>query len=490
MIDSLTLHFVLPEIIVGTMICVILLAVALFDSTHKFLAYGLTQLTYGVSGVALILAMEDGSHILLSGTFIKDPFADIAKLFTLLFAALSALYAQTHLQTHQNEKGEFYVLSLFAVLGSMVVISANSLLTLYIGIELLSLSLYVMIAWDRKSNLATEAAVKFFVLSALATGILLYGCSLIYGATGSLNLDEIRQITLIEKDFEYLLLAAVILTLVGAAFKMALTPFHFWIPDVYQGGNLASVTFMGSVPKLAGLAIFIRLFAQGLSSYVEQWQSLLLILALLSIVFGNVVALSQSNFRRMLAYSSIGHMGFVVLAVACASTLGYSYALFYTISYALTAVGIFGLLVELDRRGVGTHEVVDLKGLQHRHKFLSFLLLILLFSMAGIPPLLGFYAKFSVIVQVLNVGWVVPAIVAVVATVIAAYYYLRVIRMMYFEEVDSEQASPVCACDPFQIRVAVWVNALAVLALGLFAQPLLDWCLAVFCLICESSLQY
>ncbi|MCA8836937.1 MAG: NADH-quinone oxidoreductase subunit N [Gammaproteobacteria bacterium] len=468
------LVYLIPEIIIGVMICVVLLAVVLPRQPGKFLAYGLTQLTYACALVAVVVLAGDEQLRLMGDSFIFDWFAGVGKAVTLILALVATVYAQTHLQTHNNERGEFYLFSLFAVLGMLVVISAGSLLTMYIGIELMSLAMYVMIAYDRDDSGASEAAIKFFMLSSLATGMMLYGFSLIYGATGHLSLDLIQQAILVGDSFEYLALAGLALVLVGAAFKLALVPFHFWIPDVYQAGNLASVTFISSVPKVAGLAIFIRLFTQGLSSLFDAWQPVLLVLAVLAIVFGNVVALAQTNLRRMLAYSSIGHMGFVVLALACGSLTGYAYALFYTVVYALSAVGIFGLLIEFDRRGGATVLINDLKGLQQRFAHLSFLILLLLFSMAGVPPLLGFFAKFGVIAEAVNVDMLIPALIAVMGSVVGAFYYLRVIRVMYFEPPAEEAPAIMCACDPIQIRILIWVNALAVLLLGLYAQPLIN----------------
>ena len=468
------LVYLIPEIIIGVMICAVLLAVVLPRQPGKFLAYGLTQLTYACALVAVVILAGDDQHRLMGDSFIFDWFAGVGKAVTLILALAATVYAQTHLQTHNNERGEFYLFGLFAVLGMLVVISAGSLLTMYIGIELMSLAMYVMIAYDRDDAGASEAAIKFFMLSSLATGMMLYGFSLIYGATGHLSLDLIQQSILIGNSFQYLALAGLALVLTGAAFKLALVPFHFWIPDVYQAGNLASVTFISSVPKVAGLAIFIRLFTQGLSSLFEAWQPVLLVLAVLAIVFGNVVALAQTNLRRMLAYSSIGHMGFVVLALACGSITGYAYALFYTVVYAISAVGIFGLLIELDRRGGATVLIDDLKGLQQRFSHLSFLILLLLFSMAGVPPLLGFFAKFGVIAEAVKVDMLIPALIAVMSSVVGAFYYLRVIRVMYFEPPAEEAPAIMCACDPVQIRILIWVNALAVLLLGLFSQPLIN----------------
>ena len=474
------LQFLIPEIVIGLMICVVLLAVCFPQRPGSFLVYGLTQFGYLLAFAASLALLGADEQRLMAGNFVIDNFTDVARPITLALAMIATLYAQVHLLTHNNERGEFYLFGLFAVLGMLVVITAGSLLTMYIGIELMSLSMYVMIAYDRGKTQSGEAAVKFFILSSLATGLLLYGFSLIYGATGHIMLIDIQKAILIGSDYRLLALAGVALVLVGAAFKLALVPFHFWIPDVYEGGNLASVAFIASVPKLAGLAILTRMLTESLSALIDAWQPVLLSLALLAIIFGNIAALTQTNIRRLLAYSSVGHMGFVALALSTGSATGYANALFYTIVYAVAALGIFGLLIEIDRRGTSTNLINELAALHKRFAHLAFLMLLLLFSMAGIPPLLGFFAKYGVIVEALHVNLLAPALIAVVGTVIGAFYYLRVVRAMYFDNTPPDSAPIACVCDPLQIRFMVWINALAVLILGLAAQPLVNMCLRVY----------
>jgi NADH-quinone oxidoreductase subunit N len=464
-----------PEIFILSMACLILVVEAFVGSRLKQLSYVLAQLTLLVAALISGNMLDVSQAVLLGGTFVHDPMAALLKTCIFLVVVGAFTYARSYLTTQGSLRGEFYVLGLFAVLGMQVMVSAHSLLTVYLGLELLSLSLYAMVAFDRDSSPASEAAMKYFVLGALASGMLLYGMSMLYGATGSLDIAEIADAVSVADDNNIILVFGLCFIVVGLAFKFGAVPFHMWVPDVYHGAPTAVTLFIGSAPKIAAFAMAMRLLAESMGGLVVDWQGMLSILAVLSLAIGNVIAIAQTNMKRMLAYSTISHVGFLLLGILSGTTEGYSAAMFYAITYALMAIGGFGVIILLSRAGYEADSLDDFKGLNSRSPWFALMMLILMFSMAGVPPTVGFYAKLAVLQAVVEIDMLWLALVAVFFSIIGAFYYIRVIKLMYFDEPESD-APLVVNTD---LQIAVSVNSLAVLALGLFPGGLLALCAGV-----------
>lgn len=463
-----------PEIFLLCMACIILVLDLYFNEESRAITYVLSLLSLFITGVLTYQLAPAAPEIVLAGTFVSDPMSAILKLFIYVVSAGVLVYSRDYLVQRNLFKGEFYVLVLFAVLGMMVMASAHSMLTIYLGLELLSLALYALVAMQRDSAIATEAAMKYFVLGAMASGLLLYGMSMIYGATGSLDLQQIADYIAKNPERDMVLVLGVVFAIVGLAFKLGAVPFHMWVPDVYHGAPTAMTLFIGTAPKLAGFAMIMRLLVDGLGGLHADWQDLLIVLAVLSMVIGNVVAIAQTNIKRMLAYSTIAHMGFLFLGILSGSTEGYSAAMFYAITYAIMGLGGFGIVLLLSRAGFEADNLSDLKGLNDRSPWFAFIMLILMFSMAGVPPALGFYAKLAVLEAVVNADLVWLAVVAVVFSVVGAFYYLRIVKLMYFDKV--EDSAPIIAS--FDMKAVLSANGLAVLGLGLFPGALLAMCVA------------
>ena len=463
---------VLPEIFVLAMVSLILVIDAAVDDSKRYIAYVLSLAT--LAGAAF-LTVNDFSTLpvlALGGLFIDDPLSDVLKLFLYLTVATVLVYSRDYLRTRELYKGEFFVLALFALLGMMVMVSASHFLTLYLGLELLSLSLYAMVALQRDSGVASEAAMKYFVLGALASGMLLYGMSMIYGVTGTLALVDIAQNLSDGTDLRIPLVFGIVFIVAGLAFKLGAVPFHMWVPDVYHGAPTAMTLFIGSAPKIAAFAFVVRILGQGLESQVSEWRDMLVILAVLSMAVGNIAAIAQTNLKRMLAYSTISHMGFMLLGILAGSQNGYSSAMFYVLVYALMSLGGFGMILLLSRAGFEADKLEDFKGLNRRSPWLAFLMLLLMFSMAGVPPTVGFYAKLSVLQAVVEIGYVWLAVAAVLFSLIGAFYYLRIVKLMYF---DTPHDTSLITASP-DTRIIMSVNGLAVLALGVLPQPLMAIC--------------
>ena len=367
------------------------------------------------------------------------------------------------------------MLGLFGLLGIMVLASANSLVTLYLGVELLALSLYAMVAFHRDSGSAAEAAIKYFVLGSIASGSLLYGISIIYGVTGTLELGRLAQAVATLGPQQVGLLFGLAFVIVGVAFKFGAVPFHMWVPDVYQGSPTAVTLFLSSAPKLASFALAFRLLGEGLAGLHTGWGQMLAIVAVLSMALGNVVAIAQGNIKRMLAYSTISHVGFILLGILAGTTEGYQAALYYTIAYVIMSIGGFGMVILLSRGGFEAEQLDDFKGLNARSPWFAAVMLMLMFSMAGVPPFIGFWAKLAVIQAVLNIGALWLAIVAVAFSVVGAFYYLRVVKLMYFDEPDERRSLE----GGRTLRLVLSVNGLAVLVLGLFPGLMLALCASV-----------
>jgi NADH-quinone oxidoreductase subunit N len=465
-----------PEIFLLSAACVLLLADLFISDARRGLTHFLGLLTL-LATAALVLRDGVASEQVTAfgGMFIRDGVADVLKVFMLVVSAAAFVYAKPYLQDRGLFKGEFYVLCLFAVLGMMVLVSAGNLISLYMGLELLALSSYALVAIDRDNKLATEAAMKYFVLGSLASGMLLYGMSMVYGATGSLDIATIHAAMATLGDDRGILLLGVVFLVVGIAFKFGAAPFHMWLPDVYQGAPTAVTAFIGSAPKLAAFGMAYRLL-DGAVGDISEWKHMLAWLAVLSLAVGNVVAIAQTNLKRMLAYSTISHVGFLFLGLAAGTASGYAAAMFYAICYALMSVGAFAAIMLLARKGFEAEEISDFKGLNQKHPWFAFMVLLLIGSLAGFPPLFGFWAKLAVLEAAVAADLLWLALVAVVFAVIGAFYYLRVIRTMYFDSAD-DGAQATLSPDP-QLRWLLSVNGLAMLALGVFWGPIMQWCIA------------
>ena len=465
----------LAEIFVVTMACLVLLVDLFLSERNRVFTYLLAQATLLGAAVLTVSVHDNSTELTFSGSFIRDAMGDVLKVFIYLITAVVFLYSREYLLARKLFKGEFFVLGLFAVLGMMIMVSAHSLLTLYLGLELLSLSLYAMVALHRDSMSASEAAMKYFILGAIASGILLYGMSLLYGATGKLEIAAIAEIVGQSALDDLVLLLAVTFIVVGLAFKLGAVPFHMWIPDVYHGAPTPVTLFISAAPKIAAFAMLMRLLVEGLGELHMQWQDMLVILAALSIVLGNVVAIAQRNIKRMLAYSTIAHVGFLLLGILSGSVAGNSGAMFYVLVYALMTLGAFGMVLLLSRAGFEADAIEDFKGLNERSPWFAFVMLILMFSMAGVPPLVGFYAKLAVLRAVVDVGLVWLAVLAVLFSVVGAFYYLRIVKFMYFDK--PEESAPISAA--FDMRAVMSANGLLILGLGIYPSALMALCVTV-----------
>jgi NADH-quinone oxidoreductase subunit N len=468
-----------PEIFLLAMACVILIADLFVSDENRGMTYMLTQLTLaGCAALTWLTAVylsTAGEPVhTFSGMFVGDLMSDVLKLITYFGVMTILVYSRDYIAARGMFRGEFFALALFATMGMMVMISANHLLTLYLGLELLSLSLYAMVALQRDSGTATEAAMKYFVLGALASGMLLYGMSMIYGAAGSLELTRIASVIADDGARNVVLVFGLVFLVAGIGFKLGAVPFHMWLPDVYHGAPTAVTLFIGSVPKLAAFAFVIRLLVQGLGAEEIQahWQQMLAVMAVLSLILGNITAIAQTNIKRMLAYSTISHMGFLLLGILAGGLNGYASGMFYVVVYVLMNLGAFGMVMLLSRNGFEADNLDDYKGLNQRSPWYAFLMLLLMFSMAGVPPMVGFYAKFAILQAIVEAGHVWLAVIAVAFSLIGAYYYLRIVKLMYFDA--PEDTAPITA--RADARVLLSVNGIAVLAFGLFPQPLMALC--------------
>jgi len=464
-----------PEIFLLVMVCVILVADLFVSDDNRVVTWTLAQLSLAGAFAITYLTMTGGPVYAFSGMFVDDLMSDMLKLLTFIGVMVMLVYARPYLEARGLFRGEFIAMALFATLGMMIMISANHLLTLYLGLELLSLSLYAMVALQRDSATATEAAMKYFVLGALASGMLLYGMSMLYGATGTLEITRIGDAIMGLKARDFVLVFALVFIVAGLGFKLGAVPFHMWVPDVYQGAPTAVTLFIGSAPKLAAFAFIMRLLVQGLGAeqLVVEWQQMLIVMAVLSLAIGNVTAIAQTNLKRMLAYSTIGHMGFLLLGILSGDLNGYGAGMFYVVVYVLMNLGSFGMIMLLSRAGFEAENLEDFKGLNARNPWYAFIMLLLMFSMAGIPPTVGFYAKLTVLQAVINAGFVWLAVTAVVFSLIGAFYYLRLVKLMYFDApVDTATISP-----RSDVRLLMSANGLAMLIFGILPGPLMNLCI-------------
>ena len=463
------------EVFLLAAICVVLLVDLWLDDRRRWITYLLAIVS--LAGAAWITAQVGTTDrtTALFGHYVSDPMGTVLKLVNYAISAVVLLYSREYLARRGLFKGEYFVLTLFAALGIDVMISAGSLLTMYLGIEILSLSLYALVAFDRDNGVAAESAMKYFVLGAIASGTLLYGISIVYGVTGTFQLDALGQGLAGVSSKNIGLLLGLAFIVVGVAFKFGAVPFHMWIPDVYHGAPTAVTLFVGSAPKIASFALTMRVLAEGLGGMTDAWQDMVMVLSVLSMGLGNVIAIAQTNIKRMLAYSTISHVGFILLGFVAGTAEGYEAAMFYTLTYVIMATGSFGVILLLSRKGFEADELADFRGLNQRSPWFAFVMLVLMFGTAGVPPMVGFWAKVQVVAAVLNVGMTWLAVAAVFFSVIGAYYYLRVVKLMYFDA--AEDKSPLQAAAGF--RLVLSANALLVLALGLMPGWLLRVCESV-----------
>jgi NADH-quinone oxidoreductase subunit N len=462
----------LPEIVLLALASLLLVVDLYLRGDDRRTTYWLTQAALAVATLVTALQIGQPSEVTLHGMYVSDMLGQVLKVATLLTVMATLGMSRTYLQLRGLLTGEFLALALFGTLGMMVMISAHHFLTLYLGLELMALSQYAMVALERDSARATEAAMKYFVLGALASGLLLYGLSMIYGATGSLELTRVAFA--IEHGQAQALLGAfgLVFVVAGIAFKLGAAPFHMWIPDVYDGAATPTTLYIGAAPKLAALGFIIRLLVNGLQGMTGDWQQMLVVLAVASLFVGNIIAIAQANLKRMLAYSTISHMGFLALGIIAGDDLGYGAALFYAIAYALMTLGSFGMILLLSRAGFEAENIDDFRGLNQKSKWYAFMMLVTMFSLAGIPPTVGFFAKLAVLQAVLDAGYTWLVVLAVLLSVVGAFYYLRIVRLMYMEAPAGD-----ITIDPRPgPRWILSAAGLATLALGILPAPLMNLC--------------
>ncbi len=477
------MNFVLPQFIVATpeiillvMACLILIVDVFLPERYRRVTYFLVQVTLIVTFIFTLPQFKEYAEpiVTFSGHYVLDKLAVLGKLFIYFFSFFAFTYAHDYLAMRNIARNDYFILGLFAVLGMSVMASAYSFLTIYLGLELLSLALYAMIAMHKKSNLAIEAAMKYFVLGSLASGLLLYGISLAYGITGSIQIDIVAQALKSRQDI--VPIVALIFLMAGLIFKMGAVPFHMWVPDVYQGASTPTTLFIASAPKIAAFVVTVRILAQSMPSLNVNWEHMLIIISILSMFFGNVLAIAQSNLKRMFAYSSIAHVGYTLLGVIAGphSAQGYSAALFYITTYVLVAAGGFAVIGILSKNEIEFDQLEDYRGLNARNPWLAFMMLFLLFSMAGVPPTVGFIAKLGLLEALVQANLVWLAVLALIFALIGAYYYLRVVMLMYFEEPTAEmgEITPVST----EMQIVISLNGIAVLLLGLLPSFFIDLC--------------
>jgi NADH-quinone oxidoreductase subunit N len=466
------LVYACPEIFIGSAACAILMLDLLLKDSQRRWTGVLAVVSLCITGILVAAQPVSVKIVTLGGLFELDRMAQVLKVVTLVTVAVVFVYSTDYLERRAILKGEYYVLGLFATLGAMVLISAGSLITLYLGLELLSLCLYAMVAFDRESGIAAESAIKYFVLGSMASGTLLYGMSIVYGVTGNLELAAIAAAVHNGLGTSVGLVFGIAFIIVGVGFKFGAVPFHMWIPDVYEGSPTCVTVFIGTASKLAAFALAMRLLPEALADSQPDWSQMLVVLAVLSMAIGNIVAIAQSNLKRMLAYSTISHIGFVLLGILSGTAQGYQASMFYMISYVIVAAGAFGMILLLARQGFEADELVDFRGLNARSPWFAGMMAILMFSLAGLPPFIGFWAKLGVIQAVLGVGYTWLAVVAVLFSVVGAFFYLRIVKLMYFDE-PTETAT---IGGSMLMRTVLSANALLVFGLGVIPGTLLQLC--------------
>ena len=487
MIDNISWLAIYPEIVLLTMACVIALVDLGVHSARRTATYVLTLLTLAVvAGLQAMYASSGNTFYGFGNMVVSDAMGNWLKCFATVAMMITLVYARPYAADRGMMRGgEMFTLSMFALLGMFIMISGNNFLVIYLGLELLTLSSYALVALRRDNATATEAAMKYFVLGAMASGFLLYGLSMIYGATGSLDIGQVFKAVNSGQIRHQVLVFGLVFVVAGLAFKLGVVPFHMWIPDVYQGAPTAVTLMIGGAPKLAAFAITIRLLVDGLLPLAIDWQQMLAVLAIGSLLVGNLAAIAQTNLKLMLAYSTISQMGFVLLGLmsgvvngnvdATAVENAYSASMFYVVTYVLTTLAAFGVILLLAREGFESEEISDFAGLNQRSPLYAGVMAVCLFSMAGIPPLVGFYAKLAVLQALVASGqtlYIAMAVFAVIMSLIGAFYYLRVVKVMYFDAPLT--ASNVSA--PADVRVVLTLNGALLLVLGLLPGGLMALC--------------
>jgi NADH-quinone oxidoreductase subunit N len=466
------LMYARPEIFLGLAACFILMLDLLLSDKRRRITGVLATLCVLITAGLVAMEPVTGRVVALGGLFELDRMAQVLKAVMLLTVAVLFIYSTDYLESRKILKGEYYVLGMFATLGGMVLISAASLITLYLGLELMSLCLYAMVAFDRDSGIAAESAIKYFVLGSMASGTLLYGMSIIYGMTGSLELAEIANTVRNGMGGNIGLIFGISFLIVGVGFKFGAVPFHMWIPDVYEGSPTSVTVFIGTASKLTAFALAMRLLPEALGASLPDWSQMLVVLAVLSMAIGNIVAIAQANLKRMLAYSTISHVGYVLLGILSGTAQGYQASMFYMISYVIVSAGSFGMILLLARRGFEADKITDFKGLNARSPWLALMMAFIMFSLAGLPPFVGFWAKLGVIQAVLGVHMIWLAVIAVLFSVVGAYFYLRIVKLMYFDEPTDTSTIG----GSMLMRVILSANALLVIVLGISPGGLLEIC--------------
>ncbi|EKD74317.1 MAG: hypothetical protein ACD_45C00004G0007 [uncultured bacterium] len=470
----------IPDIFVLCMASLILLVDVFISQRWRRVTYILSQATL-VGGFLLAAAQYrdyPNPIITFSGSYVLDKLAVLTKLFVLLTTVFAFIYSRQYIRDRNIPSGEYYVLGLFSVVGMLVMASAYSLLTIYLGLELLSLALYAMVALQKESRVAVEAAMKYFVMGAMASGLLLYGISMIYGMTGKIGIvDIVQSLQHTTHNQERVILLGLVFILAGLVFKFGAVPFHMWVPDVYQGAPTSMTLFIACAPKIAAFCIMIRILVEALPSVYVEWQHVLIVIAILSMFFGNVLAIAQTNIKRMLAYSSIAHIGYMLLGIIAGPRAvdGYSAAMFYITTYVIVAAGAFAVIALMSKAGMEFDQLDDYRGLNARNPWLAFIMLLLMFSMAGVPPTVGFFAKLGLLEALVEAQYVWLAALALLFAIIGAYYYLRVVMLMYFEE-PKEIAGDTHFAITRGAMVAISINGAAALVLGLLPSTLIDMC--------------
>lgn len=468
------IHLALPEMIILSTVCIALIADLFLGHSMKSIAFAISIIGLATAGLISFIYLGQYQTLLFHGLFINDDIAQVMKLFIYLSVFLCFVYSKVYIQERQMPSGDYYILGLLSTLGMMTLVSAHSMLTIYLGLELVSLPLYAMTAIRRTHSDASEAAMKYFVMGAIASGMLLYGISLLYAATGKLDLHEIAEaITLNWKDQSGLLSYALVFILAGVGFKLAAIPFHMWVPDVYAGAPTSVTLFIGSAPKIAAIGMAMRILMIGLPELAAQWQQLILVMSLLSVAIGNLIAIVETNIKRLLAYSAISHMGYALFGVLATGAAGYASALYYVLIYSIMSTAAFGLIVLMSHSGVEVESIYELKGLNKRNPWLAFMMLIVMLSMAGIPPTVGFFAKLLVLKALVDAHMTWVAVFGLIFAVIGAFYYLRIIKIMYFDETTDASQIKLSRVN----QVIFSTNCLALLFLGLFPSILITACI-------------
>ncbi|NVJ66931.1 MAG: NADH-quinone oxidoreductase subunit NuoN [Gammaproteobacteria bacterium] len=466
----------LPELFLLTAASTLLIIDVFSVDIDRKLSYNLAQFILLVTGIIILFQFPSSQDFLYHRHFIHDPLSATLKISVVVLTAVALMFARPYILQRRILRGEYYLLHLFAVLGMMLLVSGSSLLSLYLGLELMSLCLYALVAMNRRDKLSAEAAVKYFVMGAIASGFILYGISFVYGVTGQIHLADIAA-HLNDNDASLTLRFALVFIVTGLAFKFGAVPFQMWVPDVYHGAPTAVTVFLASAPKVAAFGLAIRILVFGFAGALVDWQSLLIILAVLSMLVGNLVALAQTNIKRLLAYSAIAHIGYFLLGLIAGNTQGYSASLFYILTYAITTLGAFGALIYMAKGQQEIKKISDLKGLGQRNPWAGLLVSFLFLSMAGLPPFVGFWAKLEVIKAVLNVdGLIWLALIAAFMSIIGLFYYLKVVKVIFFDKAEVENRIRA----ERSLRLGLGITSIAVIALGLFPTQLMEFCQKAF----------